>query len=82
MFGKKHSTETRETLSELKRGKYEGADNPMYGVRQTVETKKKIGKGRVGSKWMYNPQTDEQSQIPFSKVIEYQFLGWELGKRR
>ena len=41
-FGKKHSEETKEKMSENKKGKYEGELNPFYGKNHSEETKEKL----------------------------------------
>lgn len=47
-----HSEETRQRISEAKKGTQAGADNPFYGKTHSEETRKLIsenGKGRKGS---------------------------------
>jgi hypothetical protein len=42
MFGKHHSKEARERMSELRKGKYCGENHPMFGKHLTEEKIKKI----------------------------------------
>jgi group I intron endonuclease len=43
-----HTEETKKLLSEMRRGKYTGKDNPFYGRHHTEETKEKLRKMRKG----------------------------------
>jgi len=48
--GKKASEETKQKLSEIRKNKYTGEENPFFGKHHTEETKQKIkekGKGRL-----------------------------------
>lgn len=45
--GKKHTKETRQKQSEIKKGKYTGQNNPMYGKKHTEDTIKKQSKIRI-----------------------------------
>jgi hypothetical protein len=41
-YGKPRSDETKQKLSELRKGKFTGEDNPFYGKRHTEEAKQKM----------------------------------------
>ena len=43
MLGKHHSEETKEKISKMNTGKYDGENNPMYSKNHSEETKLKIG---------------------------------------
>ena len=45
--GKHHSEETKRKLSESKKWKVSGKDNPMFGRKQTPEAKKIIREKRL-----------------------------------
>lgn len=58
MWGKKHSEETLLKMSEIKKGKYVGENNPMYGKEggmkgktHTQEAKDKISKIHMGNEY-------------------------------
>ena len=46
--GQKHSEEAKKKMSEKKKGKYLGKNNPMYGKHHSKETKIKISKRNSG----------------------------------
>ena len=51
-YGKKHTKESRKKMSEIRMGRFKGAENPFYGKKHTAETKrimsqKKIDKGGI-----------------------------------
>lgn len=48
MEGRKHSEETKQHFSEIRKGKNIGKNNPMYGKRLSKETKQKISKASKG----------------------------------
>ena len=43
---RRHSKKTKKKMSELRKGKYTGEDNPFYGKSHSDETKKKISKSK------------------------------------
>jgi hypothetical protein len=47
-YGKSHSQETKDKISDLKRGKYIGNENHMFGKNHSQETKDKISNLRKG----------------------------------
>lgn len=49
-FGKHHSNTTRQQMSETKKAKYRGKDNPNYGNKYSIEIRKKISLSQLGSK--------------------------------
>lgn len=68
-YGKSHSIETREMMSEIKIGKYLGEDNPFYGKTHNEETKKFLSnlyKNKL-KKTIY--ATNDEGQ-----VIEFNYL--------
>lgn len=54
-----HSEETRKKISEKKKGKKVGPDNPFYGKHHTEETKQKI---RANNSW-YKPTEEVRKKI-------------------
>jgi group I intron endonuclease len=48
ILGFKHTEETKNLLSEKRKGKYTGEQNPFYGQHHTQETKQKLSKMRKG----------------------------------
>ena len=47
-YGKHHTDEAKQKMSEHAKGKYCGEDNPFYGKHHTDETKQKISESRKG----------------------------------
>ena len=47
--GKHRSVETRKRISESKKGKYTGEDNPMYGKHHSEEAKEKMREAQKGN---------------------------------
>jgi len=47
--GRKHTEETKQKLSEIRKNKYTGEDNPFFGKQHTEETKEKIRKKNIGN---------------------------------
>jgi len=47
-YGKRHSQETIDKMSDLKKGKYIGNENPMFGKNHSQETKNKISNSNKG----------------------------------
>ena len=52
--GKQKSEETKNKISESKKGKYTGEKNPMYGKHFSEEHKMKIGAAKKGTRWYNN----------------------------
>lgn len=50
-LGKKASDETKQKMSTLKKGKYEGPNTPFWGKKHSEETKKKFSLQRIGNKF-------------------------------
>ena len=48
-YGKTHTDETKEKLSELAKGRMAGENNPFYGKKHTYETIQKLKEGRPNS---------------------------------
>jgi group I intron endonuclease len=48
MFGRKHTDESKQFMSELKVGKYDGENNPFYGKTHTEETRKLMSENNTG----------------------------------
>jgi group I intron endonuclease len=48
ILGFKHTEETKNLLSEKRKGKYTGEQNPFYGQHHTQKTKQKLSKMRKG----------------------------------
>lgn len=47
-YGKTHTKETKQKISEARKGKCAGVEHPMYGKTHTEESIKKISKNRQG----------------------------------
>lgn len=47
-YGRKHTKETKDKMSESKKGKQCGENHPMYGKHHTEESKKKISNSQKG----------------------------------
>ena len=47
-YGKSHSQETKDKISDLKRGKYIGNENHMFGKNHSQETRDKISQANTG----------------------------------
>lgn len=50
MLGKKHTEETKQHFSNIRKGKQTGKNNPMYGKTWTPEMREKILAKRIGVK--------------------------------
>ena len=61
-IGNIKSIESRKKMSDAKKGKYCGENNPSYGRNHSEKTKLKISKSRKGIKW---------SEEQYIKVMEY-----------
>jgi len=48
MLGKKHTEESKMLISQNRKGKLVGKDNPFYGRKHTEEWKKKASENRIG----------------------------------
>lgn len=48
MYGKHLSEETKQKMSEAKKGKFTGENNPMYGKYHTEESRQKISQAKKG----------------------------------
>ena len=46
-YGKQHTKETKEKISEAHKGLHSGEKNPMYGKNHTIETREKMSKNHV-----------------------------------
>ena len=50
IYGEHHTEETKEKISNSRKGKYCGENHHMYGEHHTKETKEKISKNRKGKR--------------------------------
>jgi len=74
---KKLSAETRRKMSESRKGKRLGKDNPMFGKHHSVETRRKMSEDRKGEKHpMYGTHPSEESRRKMSASHK----GKQLGK--
>jgi group I intron endonuclease len=48
MFGRNHSDEALEKMSQAKEGKYDGENNPFYGKTHSEETRKLLSETHIG----------------------------------
>lgn len=64
-YGKTHSTETKKKISQSRKGKCVGKDNPNYGKKFSAEHRKKLSESHKGQK-------PSENQIKASsKMVEY-----------
>ncbi len=47
-YNKHHDNETRQKISNSKKGKYTGENHPMYGKQHSDETKEKMSRAKMG----------------------------------
>jgi len=74
---KKLSAETRRKMSESRKGKRLGKDNPMFGKHHSEETRRKMSEDRKGEKHpMYGTHPSEESRRKMSASHK----GKQLGK--
>jgi len=61
--GRVCSEETCRKISESHKGKYDGKNNPFYGRKHSIESRKKISNAGIGNKynWKFD-KTDEERQ--------------------
>lgn len=57
----KHSEETRHKMSQQRKGKYAGENNPMYGRKHSEESKRKMSEARLGRK--YSEETKRRMSV-------------------
>ena len=50
-FGKIQSAESRQKMSDAKKGKYKGTENNFFGQTHTSKTKAKISESKKGKSW-------------------------------
>jgi len=72
--GFKPSDETRRKMSEAKKGKYVGEENPFYGKRHTEEYKRQSSK-RMKDAYAKNPQKYDQLNIQQCALTTQECLG-------
>jgi group I intron endonuclease len=48
-YGKSHSNETKQKVSNTMNGRHVGKDNPFYGKKHTEETIKRISEAQIGT---------------------------------
>lgn len=79
--GKHHSEETKEKLSEARKGKYMGEDNPMYGKHHTEKSRKKMSDARKGKPtWIKGKHHSEESKKRMVEAHKGQ-PAWNKGKK-
>lgn len=64
MYGKTHTEQSKQLMSEAKKDKYAGENNPMYGKTHSDETKEKMRQSRIGKK---HTEEHKQRMIEISK---------------
>jgi group I intron endonuclease len=75
LMGKyERSKETRKKLSDSRKGKFLGKDNPM----SSEENRKKVGESKIGRKKMYSPEKTEAKYIKPEQFRVFQELGWSF----
>jgi len=82
-YGKKLSLEHRKKLSEAKKGKYYGKNNPFYGKTHTKKVREIISKklkGRIGWNRGLTKKTDWRikKQSEGSKGVKKGFAVWQI----
>jgi len=63
MKGRKHSEETKQKISENRKGKLTGKDNPFYGKHHSEEAKRKNAEAHTGEKNSNFGRTGEQNPM-------------------
>lgn len=67
--GYKHSPEIRKKLSQLKKGRFTGSDNPMFGKTHSEETKRKISLKNSGkNNYFYGKHHSEETKRKISEA--------------
>lgn len=79
MYGKSHSFETRQKISDANKQKFNGHNNPMYGKQRSNEEKCALRELKKNTVWMNNGQTTKQVKI--ENVQSYLVEGWSLGRK-
>ena len=78
--GKTHSDETRNKMSELKKGKFKGENNPFYNKHHSEETKKIMSESRKNRIWIVNPN-NETKFILSNEFENYSNRGFIKGRK-
>ncbi len=90
-YGCKHTPETKKKMSEAKKGKYLGENNPLYGRKNpllaernkrghSLEARNKMSEKRKGRIWI--KKGDKQTLISLDEFEKYSLLGWVRGRCR
>lgn len=78
MYGKRHSDETKQKMSDRRQNKYIGKNNPMYGKTHTDEVKEKLRQSRLGKVWVFKDMITKS--IPKEELETYIAQGWTKGR--
>lgn len=77
MYGKHHTEETKNKISEAKKGKYCGENNHNYGKHHSEETKQKISEANKGS--LIERWSKDGKLIDIKYQFEYVEMGFNAG---
>lgn len=78
--GWRHSTKSRSLMSQAKRNKFIGENNPMYGRRHSDRTKKLMSESKIGRVWIH--QKSREMLIRSSETESYTMAGWNIGRKK
>lgn len=78
MFGKNHSSESKQKMSAKKKGLYDGDQNPMFGKTHTKETVDFIRSNNLGRIWINNGISNKY--IFPDEAKEFLDNGWVRGR--
>ena len=69
MYGKHHSNEIKDKISESLKGKYKGEKHPMYGKHPSKETCKKMSENHANIKGKNNPMYGKHHNEESRRII-------------
>jgi hypothetical protein len=73
-LGYKHSEVIKQKMSEVKKGRFLGENNPMYGKNHSEETKEKMSQVKGFTIFLYNSDCSTLISTFFSAAIAAKFL--------
>jgi hypothetical protein len=79
MFERFHSLETKKKISENRKGKCIGVNNPFYQGNFSKEILEEKRKDRLGRKWLYHPITKIRKIVKPEKISFWLQNGYVIG---